>query len=148
MSLKERIKEDMKAAMRGREAERLGTIRMIQAAIQQREVDERITLDDGQVLGVLEKMIKQRKEAVAQFESGGRSDLVDKENREIALLQSYLPAPLGEAEIDALISRAIAESGAASLKDMGKAMAIIKQRAQGRVDMGAVSARLKAKLSA
>lgn len=147
MNLKERITEDMKAAMRGREAERLGTIRMIQAAIKQREVDERITLDDAQVLGVLEKMIKQRKEAVAQFESAGRSDLVDKENREIALLQSYLPAQLGEAEIDALIGRAIAESGAAGLKDMGKAMAIIKQQAQGRVDMGAVSARLKAKLA-
>jgi uncharacterized protein len=146
MSLKERITEDMKAAMRAKESDRLGTIRMVQAAIKQREVDERITLDDAQILGVLEKMIKTRKESVAQFQSGGRSDLVEKENREIALLQAYLPEQLSEADIDALISDAIAQSGAASVKDMGKAMALVKQKAQGRADIGAVSAKLKAKL--
>ncbi|HKQ83447.1 MAG TPA: GatB/YqeY domain-containing protein [Steroidobacteraceae bacterium] len=146
MSLKDRITEDMKSAMRAKEAERLGTIRMVQAAIKQREVDERITLDDAQILAVLEKMIKTRKESVAQFQSGGRTDLVEKENREIALLQAYLPEQLSDAEIDALIADAIAHSGATSIKDMGKAMAIVKQKAQGRADIGAVSAKLKAKL--
>lgn len=146
MSLKDRITEDMKSAMRAKEAERLGTIRMVQAAIKQREVDERITLDDAQILAVLEKMIKTRKESVAQFQSGGRTDLVEKENREIALLQAYLPEQLSDAEIDALIADAIAQSGATSIKDMGKAMAIVKQKAQGRADIGAVSAKLKAKL--
>ena len=146
MSLKDRITEDMKSAMRAKEAERLGTIRMVQAAIKQREVDERITLDDAQILAVLEKMIKTRKESVAQFQSGGRTDLVEKENREIALLQAYLPEQLSDAEIDALIADAIAQAGATSIKDMGKAMAIVKQKAQGRADIGAVSAKLKAKL--
>ncbi|MET0988678.1 MAG: GatB/YqeY domain-containing protein [Steroidobacteraceae bacterium] len=148
MSLKDRITEDMKSAMRAKETERLGTIRMAQAAIKQREVDERITLDDAQILAVLEKMIKTRKESVAQFQSGGRTDLVEKENREIALLQAYLPEQLSDAEIDALIADAIAQSGATSVKDMGKAMAIVKQKAQGRADIGAVSAKLKAKLGA
>jgi len=146
MLLKDRISEDMKAAMRAKDTERLGTIRMVQAAIKQREVDERITLDDAQILAVLEKMIKTRKESVEQFKTGGRTDLVDKENKEIALLQAYLPAQLSEAELDALIADAIAQSGAASVKDMGKAMAIVKQKAAGRADMGAVSAKLKAKL--
>ena len=146
MSLKDRVTEDMKAAMRAKDSERLGTIRMITAAIKQREVDERITLDDTQVLSVIEKMIKTRKESVAQFQSGGRTDLVEKENREIALLQAYLPEQLSDAEIDALIADAIAQSGATSIKDMGKAMAIVKQKAQGRADIGAVSAKLKAKL--
>lgn len=148
MSLKEQITEDMKSAMRAKETERLGTIRMIQAAIKQREVDERITLDDTQVLAVLEKMIKTRKESVAQFQSGGRLDLVEKEQREIDLLQAYLPAQLSAAELDALIAESIAQSGAASIKDMGKAMALLKQKAQGRADMAAVSAKLKAKLGA
>jgi uncharacterized protein len=146
MSLKDRITEDMKSAMRAKETERLGTIRMIQAAIKQREVDERIVLDDTQVLAVLEKMIKTRKESVAQFQSGGRNDLVEKEQREIELLQAYLPAQLSEAELDALIADSIAQSGAASIKDMGKAMALLKQKAQGRADMAAVSAKLKSKL--
>jgi uncharacterized protein YqeY len=146
MSLKERITEDMKTAMRARDSERLGTIRMITSAIKQREVDERITLDDAQVLAVLEKMIKMRKESVAQFQSGGRDDLVAKENREIDLLQSYMPAQLSAAEVDALIAEAIAQSGAASVKEMGKAMALLKQKAQGRTDMAAASAKLKAKL--
>jgi uncharacterized protein YqeY len=146
MSLKERITEDMKSAMRAKESERLGTIRMIQAAIKQREVDERITLDDIQILAVIEKMIKTRKESVVQFQSGGRADLVAKEQREIDLLQGYLPAQLSEAEIDALIAESIAQSGATSIKEMGKAMALLKQKAQGRVDMAAVSGKLKAKL--
>jgi uncharacterized protein YqeY len=146
MSLKERITEDMKAAMRAKDSERLGTIRMLTAAIKQREVDERIQLDDTQVLAVLEKMIKQRKESVAQFTSGGRDDLVAKENKEIELLQTYMPAQLSEAELDALIADALAKSGATSIKDMGKAMGLLKQSAQGRADMGVVSAKLKQKL--
>jgi uncharacterized protein YqeY len=147
MSLKERITDDMKAAMRSGEKERLGLIRMITAAIKQREVDERITLDDTQVLTVLEKMIKQRKESLVQFQAGNRQDLVDKEAAEITLLQGYLPSQLSAAEIDALISDAIAATGAASVKDMGKVMAIIKGKAQGRADMAAVGAKVKARLS-
>jgi uncharacterized protein YqeY len=146
MSLKERITDDMKAAMRSGEKERLGVIRMITAAIKQREVDERITLDDPQVLSVLEKMIKQRKESLVQFQAGQRQDLVDKEAAEITLLQGYLPAQLNDAEIDALISDAIAATGAASIKDMGKVMGLIKGKAQGRADMAAVGAKIKAKL--
>jgi uncharacterized protein YqeY len=144
--LKDRITEDMKAAMRAKDSERLGTIRMVTAAIKQREVDERIALDDTQVLAVLEKMIKMRKESVAQFLSGGREDLAAKENKEIDLLQAYLPAQLSETELDALIADALAKSGATSIKEMGKAMALLKQSAQGRADMGLVSAKLKAKL--
>jgi uncharacterized protein YqeY len=147
MSLKDRITEDMKAAMRAKESERLGTIRMLTAAIKQREVDERIQLDDVQVLSVIEKMIKMRKESIEQFKSGGRDDLVARESKEIELLQAYLPAQLSEAEVDALIREAIAESGASSIKEMGKAMALLKQKAQGRADMAAASAKLKAKLS-
>jgi uncharacterized protein len=146
MALKERITDDMKAAMRSGEKERLGVIRMITSAIKQREVDERIILDDTQVLSVLEKMIKQRKESLVQFKAGNRQDLVDKESAEIALLQGYLPAALSEAEVDALINEAVAASGAASIKDMGKVMAIIKAKAQGRADMGAIGAKIKAKL--
>ena len=147
MTLKERITEDMKAAMRASEKERLSTIRMVQAAIKQREVDERITLDDAQVIAVLEKMVKQRKESIVQFELGGRADLADKEKSEIALLQAYLPTQLSAADVDAIIHDAIAATGAASVKDMGKVMAIVKAKAAGRTDMGAVSARIKAALS-
>ena len=146
MSLKERITDDMKAAMRSGEKERLGVIRMITAAIKQREVDERIVLDDAQVLSVLEKMIKQRKESVVQFQAGNRPDLVDKEAGEITLLQGYLPSQLSDAELDALIAEAITATGAASIKDMGKVMGIIKGKAQGRADMAAVGAKIKAKL--
>jgi uncharacterized protein YqeY len=146
MALKERITEDMKTAMRAAEKERLATVRLLLAAIKQREVDERITLDDGQVLAVIEKMIKQRREAISQFESGGRSDLVAKETTEIGVLQGYLPAQLTPAEIDALIAEAIAATGAASVKDMGKVMGFVKPKAQGRADMGALSARIKQKL--
>ena len=147
MTLKERITEDMKAAMRAAEKERLSTIRMVQAAIKQREVDERIALDDAQVIAVLEKMVKQRKESIAQFELGGRADLADKEKSEIALLQAYLPAQLSAAEVDAIIQDAIAATGATSVKDMGKVMAAVKTKAAGRTDMGAVSARIKVALS-
>jgi uncharacterized protein len=136
----------MKAAMRSGEKERLGVIRMITSAIKQREVDERISLDDAQVLSVLEKMIKQRKESVEQFKAGNRLDLADKEGAEITLLQSYLPSQLSAAELDALINDAVAATGAASIKDMGKVMGIIKAKAQGRADMGAVGAKIKAKL--
>ena len=143
MTLKERITEDMKAAMRASEKERLSTIRLVQAAIKQREVDERITLDDTQVLVVLEKMVKQRKESIAQFEQGGRKDLADKERREIELLQAYLPAQLSDSELDALIRDAVAATGAASIKDMGKVMGVVKSKAAGRADMAAVGARVK-----
>jgi hypothetical protein len=136
----------MKAAMRSGEKERLGVIRMITAAIKQREVDERISLDDAQVLSVLEKMIKQRKEALVQFQAGNRPDLVDKESSEIVLLQGYLPSQLSDSELDALIADAITSTGAASIKDMGKVMGIIKGKAQGRADMAAVGAKIKAKL--
>ena len=147
MTLKERITEDMKAAMRASEKERLLTIRMAQAAIKQREVDERIVLDDAQVIAVLEKMVKQRRESIVQFEQGGRTDLADKEKAEIALLQSYLPAQLSEAEVEALIQEAVGSTGATSMKDMGKVMGAVKAQAAGRADMGAVSARIKAALS-
>ena len=147
-SLKDRITEDMKNAMRAKDSERLGTIRMITSAIKQREVDERITLDDTQVLAVVEKMIKTRKESIAQFQTGGRDDLVAKEQKEVDLLQAYLPEQLSEAELDKLIADAIAQTGATSIKDMGKVMGIVKQQAQGRADMGAVSGKIKAKLGA
>ena len=147
MSLKERITEDMKTAMRSGEKERLGYIRMLQAAIKQREVDERISLDDAQVLSVIEKMIKQRREAITQFEAGGRADLVEKEQAELRMLQAYLPEQLSAAELDALIAAAIAETGAASVKDMGKVMGLVKARAAGRADMGALSALIKTRLS-
>jgi uncharacterized protein YqeY len=146
MTLKERITEDMKTAMRSGEKDRLAVIRLLQAAIKQIEVDERITLDDAKVTSVLEKMIKQRKESIVAFEKGARADLVAKENAEIVILQPYLPAQLGEAELDALIAEAIASTGAASIKDMGKVMGVVKAKAAGKADMGAVGARIKAKL--
>jgi uncharacterized protein YqeY len=144
--LKARINEDMKTAMRGGDKPRLGVIRLILAAIKQREVDERITMDDAQILAVLEKMLKQRRDSVTQYLAGKRQDLADQETFEIGVIQAYMPQPLGEAEIDAAIAAAIAESGAASARDMGKAMALLKPRLQGRADMGAVSAKLKQRL--
>ena len=146
MALRDRITEDMKSAMRAGEKARLATIRLMLAAIKQREVDERITLDDPQVLGVLEKMVKQRREAITQFASGGRADLVAKETAEIEVLQGYLPAQMSPAELDELIAAAIATTGASSIKDMGKVMAAVKPKAQGRADLGAVSARIKQQL--
>ena len=147
MSLKAQLVEDMKAAMKSGDKQRLGVIRLINAAIKQREVDERITLDDAQVLAVLDKMIKQRREAITQFQSGGRADLVAKETAEIGVLQAYLPSQMSEAEIDELISQSIAAAGASSVKDKGKVMALVKPKAQGRADLGLVSARIKQKLS-
>ena len=147
MALRERIQEDMKAAMRASERERLGTIRLVLAALKQREVDERITLDDTQVLAVLEKMVKQRRESIAQFQAGGRADLVAKANAELDVIQGYMPAPLDDAALDALINDALAQTGASSIKDMGKVMAVVKAGAAGRADMAAVGARVKARLS-
>ena len=147
MSLKERITEDMKNSMRSGDKERLAGIRLVLAAIKQREVDERIQLDDTQVLAVLDKMIKQRRESITQFEAGKRADLVAKESAELAVLQAYLPAQLAPAEVEALIRAAIASTGATSMKDMGKVMAAVKPQVQGRTDMGALSARIKALLS-
>ncbi|MDS4027009.1 MAG: GatB/YqeY domain-containing protein [Candidatus Contendobacter sp.] len=143
MSLKDRIQDDMKAAMRAKDKQRLGAIRLILAAIKQREVDERIDLNESQTLAVLERMIKQRRESLAQYQSAGREDLAAQEAFEIELIQSYLPAPLSEAELDALIAHAIAATGAQSVRDMGKVMAAIKDQAQGRVDMAEVSAQIK-----
>ncbi len=132
--------------MRAKDSDRLGTIRMLQAAIKQREVDERITLDDTQIMAALEKMIKTRKEAIEQFRAGNREDLAEKEAREIAQLQVYLPEQLSAAELEAVIATAIASTGASSIKDMGKVVAAVKQQAAGRADMAAVSAAIKAKL--
>jgi len=146
MTLTERITDDMKSAMRAGEKDRLAVVRLILAAIKQREVDERITLDDAQVLTVLDKMAKQRKESIAQFESGGRADLVAKEAAELAVIQSYLPAQLSDAELDALIAEAMASTGATTIKDMGKVMGVVKSKAAGRADMAAVGARIKQKL--
>ena len=147
MTLKERLTEDMKAAMKGGDKERLGVIRLVNAAIKQREVDERVMLDDAQVLAVMEKMLKQRRDSVSQFEAAGRADLVAVENFEIGVIEAYLPAKLSEAELDALIAAAIAETGAAGPKDMGKVMGLVKTRAAGRADMGKASARIKQKLA-
>jgi len=146
MSLKARVTEDMKAAMRAGEKDRLSCIRMLQAGIKQREVDERIELDDTQVLSVIEKMIKQRRESVTQFQAGNRADLVAKESAEIELLSGYLPAQLGAAELDSMIREAIAAAGATSMKEMGKVMGLLKPRVQGRTDIGALSARIKTAL--
>ena len=148
MDLKARIQDDMKSAMRAGEKERLATIRLILAGIKQREVDERIQLDDTQVLAVLEKMVKQRRESIAQFEAGGRADLVAKESAELAVLAGYLPEQLSEQELDQLIAATIADTGASSIKDMGKVMNALKAKVQGRADMGALGARIKARLSA
>lgn len=146
MTLKERITEDMKAAMRGGEKERLATIRLIQAAIKQREVDERISLDDAQVLAVLDKMVKQRRDSIAQFQAGGREDLAVKEQAELAVIQAYLPAQLSEAEVEAAITAAIASTGASSAKDIGKVMGVLKAQLAGKADLQAVSQRVKARL--
>ena len=146
MSLKARLTDYMKSAMKGGEKDRLLVIRTVNAAIKQREVDERIVLDDAQITSVLEKMIKQRKESIVAFEKGARADLVAKETAEIALLQPSLPAQLSDSDLDALIAEAIASTGAASIKDMGKVMGVVKTKAAGKADMGAVGARIKAKL--
>lgn len=146
MSLKERITGDVKDAMRAKDKPRLGTLRLITAAIKQKEVDERIELDDTQVLTLLDKMCKQRRESISQFEKAGRDDLIAQENAELDIITTYLPEQLGEAEIAALIDEAMAATGATSIKDMGKVMGQLKPKLQGRADMGAVSGMIKAKL--
>lgn len=148
MSLKDKIAEDMKAAMRAKDQARLVTIRMLQAAIQRREVDERIKLDDSQVLSVVEKLIKQSRDAADQFIKGGRQELADKENQDIAVWQAYMPAQLSEQELDTLIKDAISATGASDIKDMGKVMGWLKPKIQGKADMGQVSGKIKAALSA
>jgi uncharacterized protein len=147
MSLKERLSQDMKQAMRARESARLGAIRMLQAAIQRQEIDQRTTLDDPAVLAVVEKLIKQSREALEQFEKASRQDLIDKERSDIDVWQAYLPAALAEAELEQLVAEAVAQCEAASVKDMGKVMALLKPKVQGRADMGEVSAKVKARLS-
>lgn len=146
MSLKDRIQQDMKDSMRGGKKSRLAVIRLILAAIKQKEVDERIELDDAQVTVVLDKMTKQRRESISQFEKAGRNDLVDQETAELQIIQEFLPEQLGEAEINALIDAAMEQTGASSIKDMGKVMGQLKPKLQGRADMGAVSALIKARL--
>ncbi len=148
MTLKSRITDDMKAAMKGGDKPRLATIRLLQAAIKQREVDERIELDDSQVLVVLERMLKQRRDSLSQFEGAGREDLAAQERYEIGVLQDYMPAQLSEAEVDAAIAESIAEVGASSARDMGKVMAALKARVAGRADMQALSGKVKAALGA
>ena len=147
MMLKQQLTDDMKAAMRGGDKHRLGVIRLVLAAIKQREVDERIELDDAQTLAVLEKMLKQRRDSVSQYTAAGREDLADVERAEMTVIEAYLPAQLGAAELDALIAEAIAATGASSPRDMGKVMAAVKEKAAGRADMAQVSALIKAKLT-
>ncbi len=143
MGLKETITEDMKNALRAKDTERLGAIRLLLAAVQRREVDERTTLDDAAVMAVAEKLIKQSREAVTQFEQGGRADLVDKENREIAVWQAYLPEPLDDQALDKMVRDALAETSAESVRDMGKVMGVLKPKLQGRADMARVSKMVK-----
>lgn len=147
MSLKARINDDMKAAMRARESERLGTIRLLLAAIKQREVDERIELDDQAVIAVVDKLLKQRKDSISQFQQAGRTDLADKEAAEVVVLQAYMPAALSEAEVAEEVRKAVAESGAAGPQDMGKVMGLLKPRLAGKADMTAVSGLVKAALA-
>ena len=146
MNLRERLNEEIKAAMKARAADRLGALRLMLAAVKQREVDERITLDDAGVVSVVEKMIKQRKDSIAQFEKAARQDLADKEKFEIGVIESYLPQQLSAAEIDSIVAEAIASSGAKSPADMGKVMGIVKPKVAGRADMGRISALVKSKL--
>lgn len=145
--LKTRITEDMKAAMKGGDKPRLGTIRLILAALKQIEVDERVTLDDARIVHVLEKMLKQRRDSITQYEAAKREDLAGGERYEMGVIEAYMPAQLSTAEVDAIVAAAVQETGAASMRDMGKVMALVKERAAGRADMGELSQRVKAKLS-
>lgn len=147
MSLKVRINEDMKSAMRAKDTERLSAIRLLLAAIKQKEVDERVALTDTDVIGVIEKLLKQRRDSISQFLAAQRKDLADKEQFEVTVLEAYMPQPLSESEVAALIEQAIATSGASGMKDMGKVMAELKPKLAGRADMSAVSNKLKARLS-
>ena len=146
MSLKEKITEDMKTAMRAKETARLGTVRLLLSAMKQKEVDERVVLTDADILAIIDKMVKQRRESIAQFEKAGRNDLADVEKAEIAVLSAYLPQQLSEAEVAAAIAAAIAETGASGAKEMGKVMGLLKSRLAGKTDMGKVSGLVKAKL--
>jgi hypothetical protein len=146
MNLRQRITEDMKTAMRAKDVPRLGAIRLLQAAIKQREVDERIELDDAQVVAVIEKMLKQRRDSISQYEAANRHDLADVEKFEVTVLQAYMPQALSDEEVEQLVVAAVAASGAAGVKDMGKVMAAVKPQVAGRADMGKVSALIKAKL--
>jgi len=148
MGLKDRINEDMKAAMKAREQEKLGTLRLLLAAIKQREIDERVTLEDLQLVSVIDKMIKQRKDSISQYEKASRQDLADKEKYEISILETYLPQQMSQAEVDAAIAEAIASTGAKGAADMGKVMGVLKPKLAGRTDMGKVSGLVKGKLSA
>ena len=147
MSLKDKITEDMKTAMRAKDSARLGTVRLLLAALKQKEVDERVELTDADVLAIIEKMLKQRRESIAQFEKAGRTDLADAEKFEVGVLSAYLPQQLSEAEVAEAIASAIRESGAAGPKDMGKVMGLLKSRLAGRTDMGKLSGLVKAKLA-
>ena len=147
MSLKARVTDDMKAAMRAKDTARLGTVRLLLAAIKQKEVDERAELDDAAIGSIVEKLIKQRKDSISQFQAAGRDDLVAAEQAELAVLQAYLPEQLSAAEVEAAVAAAIAESGATSPKDMGKVMGLLKGRLAGRADMGQVSALIKSRLA-
>ncbi len=147
MSLKDKVTEDMKAAMRAKDSARLSTIRLLLAALKQKEVDERVELGDADVLSIVEKLVKQRRESIAQFEKAGRNDLADKEKAEIAVLAGYLPQQMTEAEVADAVAAAIRESGAAGPKDMGKVMGLLKSRLAGRTDMGKLSGLVKAKLA-
>jgi hypothetical protein len=147
MALREQLNEDMKSAMKARETEKLGAIRLLLSAVKQREVDERITLDDAGVIAVIEKMLKQRKDSISQFEKAARQDLADKEKFEMGVLEAYMPKQLSDAEVDAIVAQAVAESGAKSPADMGKVMAIVKPKLAGKADMGKVSGLVKGKLA-
>ena len=147
MTLKEQITEDMKSAMRAKEADRLGTIRLLLAAIKQREVDERITVDDAGIIAIIEKLIKQRKDSIEQFQKAGRTDLVDQESKELGILQAYMPAQLSEAEVQAAIQNTISSLGAAGPQDMGKVIGALKAQLAGKADMGMVSSMVKAALA-
>jgi uncharacterized protein YqeY len=147
MLLKDRIQDEMKAAMRARDKDRLGAIRLIIAAVKQREIDERISLNDEQTIVVLDRMVKQRRDSISQFQDAGRHDLADKEIFELDVIQSFMPEALADSEIDAMIETAVAESGAQSMRDMGKVMGLLKPKMQGRADMADISARVKARFS-
>ncbi|MBU6322716.1 MAG: GatB/YqeY domain-containing protein [Burkholderiales bacterium] len=147
MTLKEQITEDMKSAMRAKEAERLGTIRLLLAAIKQREVDERIMVDDAGIIAIIEKLIKQRKDSIDQFQKAGRTDLVDQESKELAILQAYMPAQLSAAEVQSAIQKVIADLGASGPQDMGKVIGALKAQLAGKADMGMVSGLVKAALA-
>jgi uncharacterized protein YqeY len=147
MALREQLNEDIKTAMKAREQDKLAALRLMLSAVKQREVDERITLDDAGVISVVEKMIKQRKDSIQQFEKAARQDLADKEKFEIAVIEAYLPQQLSQSEIDAIVAEAIAATGAKSAADMGKVMGLVKPKLAGRADMGKVSAAVKAKLA-